>query len=213
MDEFLKRLAEQAAVIKAAPYPFALAVLVAAGAIWLAVNWAYAAILASKTAQLELADRQLAEYKQKLSGASPDEAKTKIETLISEVTALRNQMQGRRLTPEQRNKIIEAIRLPNSNNLQVQIVREVSAQDTGALANDFMTAFQAAGWKTGYGSMMFGAPSPTGLALLVSDQNKLSPTESIVLAALRAAQIQFDVLQSPSSPNTGDEARIWITGR
>jgi hypothetical protein len=166
-----------------------------------------------KNAQLELADRQLAEYKQKLSGASPDEAKTKIETLISEVTALRNQMQGRRLTSEQRNKIIEAVRLPNASTFKVQIVREVSAQDTGALANDFTMAFQAAGWKTGYGSMMFGAPSPSGLALLVSDQNNLSPTETIVLSALRGAQIQFDILQLPLSSNAGDEARIWITGR
>ena len=206
LEDFIKYTLGEWRMIAQSPVSFIVAVLVIGLFIWGAMTWGYGR-------EMSLLRQQVADYKDKLSGASPNEAKTKIETLISEVTALRNQMQGRRLTPEQRNKIIETVRLPNANTFKVQVVREVSAQDTGALANDFLTAFQAAGWQTSYGSMMFGAPAPSGLALLVTDQNNLSSSERIVLAALKSAQIQFDILQLPSPPNAGDETRIWITGR
>ena len=89
MDEILKKLAEQAAVIKAAPYPFSLAVLVATGAIWFAVNWSYSAILSSKNAQLELADRKLADCKEKPSEPSPN-ATAKPEVVKPEVVLSKN---------------------------------------------------------------------------------------------------------------------------
>jgi hypothetical protein len=206
LEDFIKYILGEWRMIAQFPVSFIVAVLVIGLFIWGAMTWGYGR-------EMSLLSQQVADYKDKLSGASPNEAKTKIETLISEVAALRNQMQGRRLTPEQRNKIIETVRLPNANTFKVQVVREASAQDTGALANDFLTAFQAAGWQTSYGSMIFGAPAPSGLALLVTDQNNLSSSEHIVLAALKSAQIQFDILQLPSPPNAGEETRIWITGR
>jgi hypothetical protein len=193
MDEFLSKLAEQFAVIRAAPYPFLLSVAIVIGAVWFMVNWAYGTILSSKNAQLELADRQLGDYRQKLSGASPDEAKSKIEALTTEINQLRAQLQARRLTPAQRDAIAQTSRLAPGQVFSIQIMRDMGASDGGAYANDFMAVFQAAGWKVSYGSILFGTPAPTGLALLVKSSS-LSAAEKMVFDALRGAQIQFDVL-------------------
>jgi hypothetical protein len=45
------------------------------GAVWWVLDWRYSGVLASKNGQIELQDRQLADYRQKLDGASPDQAK------------------------------------------------------------------------------------------------------------------------------------------
>jgi hypothetical protein len=214
LDELINKFAAQVAVIRAAPYPFILAVAIAAGAIWGIVGYAYSTILASKNAQLELADRQLNEYKAKLSVASPDEAKSKIDALISEVAALRAQLQGRRLTPEQNSKIVEYGRPPQGKHLKIQIVRDMGASEGGAYANDFMTAFREAGGEVSYGSILFGAPAPSGVAIFVVDQSKTSQAEAIATDALRRAQVQFDILQAPGTPTqTQDDVKLWITAR
>ena len=51
------------------------------GAAWIVVNWSYSALLSSKNGQIELQDRQLADYREKLKGATPEEAKAKIDAL------------------------------------------------------------------------------------------------------------------------------------
>src|SRR5581483_9735094 len=109
MDQFLTKLAEQAAVIRAAPYPFILAVAIVAGMIWFVVNWAYSAVLASKNAQIELADRQIADNKQKVGGATPEEAAKRIAELERRVAAMGG---PRSLTPEQRQLFSAAASLP-----------------------------------------------------------------------------------------------------
>jgi hypothetical protein len=51
------------------------------GVVWVVVNWSYSGVLASKNGQIELQDRQLADYRDKLKGATPEEAKAKIDML------------------------------------------------------------------------------------------------------------------------------------
>lgn len=51
--------------------------------VWVVVNFSYSGVLASKNAQIELQDRQIADYKQKSGGATPDQAKAKIDALAA----------------------------------------------------------------------------------------------------------------------------------
>jgi|SRR5271166_716537 len=88
-DDFIAKFAEQAAMIKATPYPFIMAVAIATAAVWVIVNYVYRTTILSKDAQLELANRQIADYKQKLDGASPDGAKARIDALEKEVANLK----------------------------------------------------------------------------------------------------------------------------
>jgi hypothetical protein len=105
MDQIFTKLAEQAAVIKAAPYPFILAVLIAAGAIWVAFNWAYGSILSNKNAQIELLQGRIADYQDKLKGASPDQAADEIKHLRSEIDSIKNPARDDNSVYQKGNKI------------------------------------------------------------------------------------------------------------
>jgi hypothetical protein len=59
------------------------------------------AFLAGKNAQIETQDRQIADYKQKLDGASPDQAKKRIEDLGKQVSALAKHIDPRSVKTDQ----------------------------------------------------------------------------------------------------------------
>src|SRR4051812_36245276 len=82
-------------IMSTAPVPFFMSLLVIGFAIWFAVNWSYSSVLASKNAQLELVDRQLGDYKQKLSGDSPEQAAKKISELEKQVLSLQQKEDSR----------------------------------------------------------------------------------------------------------------------
>jgi hypothetical protein len=71
MPDWIIRLLEQWKVVKGAPVPFAIAVLIAAVIVWGAMNWSYSTLLTDKNAQIELQDRQLADLREAVkSGGS-----------------------------------------------------------------------------------------------------------------------------------------------
>lgn len=109
LKEIISQFAEQWAIIKAAPYPFVVALAVAIGVVWFILNYIYGAVVSSKNAQLELTDRQLTDYKQKLSVTSSDEAKAKLEALERRIL----QLEPRRITPQQRQILVESARPPD----------------------------------------------------------------------------------------------------
>ena len=74
-----KEILEQFALISAAPIPFSLVTIAIVGIVWVVENWSYNAVLSSKNSQIELLERQIADYKDKLSGATPNEAKARID--------------------------------------------------------------------------------------------------------------------------------------
>ena len=137
----LVKLLEQWAVVTAAPIPFAIAVVVAAGLIWLAVGWSYSTVLSGKSAQIELQDRQLADYRDKLKGATPEEAKAKIDALEDKV---RNTIGDRWevLTKDESDKLVSLIAALPKRRIQVMYVNYLGKN----LAKSFADAFEQAGW-------------------------------------------------------------------
>jgi hypothetical protein len=83
MDHFIKYILGEIRVICGAPLAFLIALSVLVGGAWSAINWRFAEIIESK-------DGIIALYKERLNGASPDQAKAKIEALEAQVSALRN---------------------------------------------------------------------------------------------------------------------------
>lgn len=137
----LVKLLEQWAVVMAAPLPFAIAVVIAGGLIWLAVGWSYSGVLASKNAQIELQDRQLADFRQKLNGATPDQARAKIEALEH---SLRTTI-GARWEPLSKSQISNlAARLREMPKSQAQIMYENALGKE--MAESIFSAFKDAGW-------------------------------------------------------------------
>jgi hypothetical protein len=62
-------------MVAAAPIPFFIALVIAAALIWIAIGWSHSGVLSAKNVQIELQDRQLSDYRDKLKGATPEEAK------------------------------------------------------------------------------------------------------------------------------------------
>src|SRR4029077_20750334 len=89
------------------------------GAVWVVINWSYSSILAGKNTQLETQDRQIADYKEKLGGASPDQAKAKLDALEEKV---RHSI-GDKWTPLNRSEISslkeKLANLPNKMRVQI----------------------------------------------------------------------------------------------
>ena len=81
MQQWIQDLTTGWPMIRANLPTFLVIVVLIIGALWWVMELRYGVIVASKTSQIELQDRQLADYKQKLDGASPDQAKAKIEAL------------------------------------------------------------------------------------------------------------------------------------
>jgi hypothetical protein len=93
MYEFFSKFAEQWAVVKSAPYPFILALLVAIGAIWFVLNnFIYGTVLANKNAEIDLLNGRVAAYQDKLKGATPEQAAGEIQSLRDQLTETKKQL-------------------------------------------------------------------------------------------------------------------------
>jgi hypothetical protein len=174
------------------------AILVAAALISCAAIWNF-------RGEANLLRQQLAEYREKLHGASPDEAKTALDALADEVTALQAQLKPRRVSSQQRQIITEKSKVPSGAQYAVTIVYEGDCWDCSQYAADFDDAFRSVpGWLVTHRVMMgLTQRPPQGLAVVVGDPARPSPQESLLLQALRAAGIEFDVQAARSNRNEG----------
>jgi hypothetical protein len=168
----------------------------------------YSSVLASKNSQMELQDRQLADYREKLHGATPDEAKARIDALERQLGDLRREFAPRKLTQVQREKFALAISKLTSST--IQIANDMSVADSAGYANEFRVLFQRAGWKVSSPSVLGpGAIPASGLGIQVGDQRALSDIERGIADAMKEAGIPYDLIRGRPSP--GADVGLLIT--
>jgi len=99
MLDTIKYILGEFSRIADAPASFVVLVLAVFGLIWWAMDWHYGGIIAnrdstiiSRDAELKLATAQRDDYRDKLSGASPDQAKLEIESLEQNISSLKHQI-------------------------------------------------------------------------------------------------------------------------
>jgi len=145
--------------------------------------------------------QQIAEYRDKLGGASPDEAKTALDVLTDEVTALQAQLKPRRVDAHQRQIITERLKIPTGTQYALAIVHEGSCWDCPQYAADFDGTFRSIPGLLVSNRVTMGLTQrpPRGLAVVVSDPLHPSAQETTLLQALQGAGIEFD-LQGARSP-------------
>jgi len=199
-----EKIAEQVATVKSAPIPFFITVAAVCGLAWLAINWAYSSVLAGKNTQIEMQDRQIADYKEKLNGASPDQAKKQIEDLQAKVTALAKHIDPRSLTAEQERIFIQAATV--SAKAGVRVSSDVACTDCAIYGGEIIRILSSAGWDPTNG-ITVGPPihPETGMALSLSNPQSPTPDESKLVGALRAANVPFDLIG-----NTGGTAPMFL---
>ncbi|MDB5608585.1 MAG: hypothetical protein JWP25_5485 [Bradyrhizobium sp.] len=141
MPQWMQDLAAGWPMIRANLPAFFVILVLMIGVIWVVVNWSYTGVLANKNSQIELQDRQLADYREKLKGATPEEAKAKIDTLehTLRVTV------GQRWTPLTKSQIYDlASKLKAIQKSRAQIMYENALGKE--LAQSIFEAFKQAEW-------------------------------------------------------------------
>ena len=160
------------------------------GAVWAAFNWSYGGVLASKNGQIELQDRQLADYKQKLDGATPEQARAKIEALEHTI----NLTIGRRWEPLTKTEIATlAANLTAVQKIRVQIMYENALGKD--LAQSFYDAFKQAGWDgatLGPGSGLgYGVTTGQGSISAVALKDAIEKSSKLKVEAQRTDQTEW----------------------
>ncbi|SCB37649.1 hypothetical protein GA0061098_1007157 [Bradyrhizobium shewense] len=142
IPQWLQSLISGWPMIKANPVVFILILIAVVSALWIIFSWSYGSVLESKKSQIELLERQISDYKEKLHGASPDQAKAKIDaleqTLKVTVGAKWDPLSGSQIS-------FLTSRLKDIQKSRVSVMYENALGKE--LAQNIFEAFKQAGWE------------------------------------------------------------------
>lgn len=188
VGEFAKAIWEQFLLVGHAPVPFLTAVLFAGWLIWLFVKHSYDIRLANADSTKQLLERKLQDYSDKLSGASPDEAKARMDALEARLDA----MGPRKVSPEKRQDMVKI--LSKFSGQLASIAHDAGASDAQVLSKGIAAAFTDSGWRVQLPMVMgLGNPPQTGIGVSVANPAQLTPEEQSACDALRSAGLDFDL--------------------
>ena len=126
MDLVLKQFPMMWDMITRAPVPFISILVVISLVAYQAAKWRYGAQLEQRDERIKHKDELIADYKAKLSGATPDEARAQIQALELEVTALRVEADATRNVKARTRQLLDKI--------DPRIVQRIDAGTSGVLA-------------------------------------------------------------------------------
>jgi hypothetical protein len=156
----------------ATPWSFVTVVLVVGGVIVGFSEWIHSTEISGKNSTIEAQKAQLDSYKEKLSGATPEEAKAK----IADLEARLGRMEPRTLSTEQRNTI--KLSLAEFGSIgSSQITSAIGCTDCSQYAADFVELLERMHWRIMALSSVGGdaISSPKGLAILTPNPSNPLP--------------------------------------
>jgi hypothetical protein len=154
-EQFVQNVLGEVRLIAEAPLVFGAAVLFLAAIIWAALRWRYSGII-------EHRNRIIALYKARLNGATPDQAKAKIDSLEGQVISLKNR-EWPKLTPAAVTDFESTLASQGSHVVSVL----PQDRDSVFLARDLVDAFNRIGWKAKRDTSMSDVPD--GLSVWPED--------------------------------------------
>lgn len=184
---------QQLRAIYAAPALYLAAVFAVGAAVWWVAGQYYSERISTMKEQLVLVEGQRDEYKNKLSGASPDEAKARLEKLEASLAALA----PRKLSNEQTKTLQAALLIVGS----IVILHDVSCADCNAYGNSIDTAFRAGAWQVVNSPLIGPNVFPrSGLGVSVANPQSPSPQEAAILKSFKSANVPFDIIAKTPPP-------------
>lgn len=181
-------------VISQAPVTFLTGALVIGALSYAFVRHQFSDRLASLGERLRLKDDRLKEYADKLSGASPDEARRMIASLEKRLDAL----EPRSLTPEQLDRLRQTI---SKTVGSVQIVKDMASADATKMQAQLEAIFRQSRWEVSSGMVIgVGNPPKCGIAISAAMDDPSAEDASTILAAFDAAGIDYEHRQPPPPP-------------
>src|SRR5262249_9092314 len=134
-DQFIQYVLGEVRLIAEAPLVFGAAVLFLGAIIWAVLRWRYSAMIGHRNGIIAL-------YKARLDGATPDQAKAKMDSLEGQVLSLKNR-EWPKLVPL---AVTDFERVLASQGPHVVSVL-LQDRDSVFLARDLVDAFKRIGWK------------------------------------------------------------------
>jgi hypothetical protein len=132
IQEFLAQLE----MLKSVWQPFAMGLFVLSTCIFFAIDWRYKGVVDAKSATVEQLTAAVGEYKSKLSGASPDEARAKIERL-EQTLRLAIGSRWETLTADQSNRLFNAISAMQTRRIQIMFENPFGKELATSIADVF----------------------------------------------------------------------------
>ena len=154
-EQFVQYVLGEVRLIAQAPLVFGAAVLFLGAIIWAALRWRYSSII-------EYRNRIIALYKARLNGATPDQAKAKIDSLEGQVASLKNR-EWPKLTSAAVTDFETVLASQGSHVVSVL----PQDRDLVFLARDLVDAFKRIGWKAKRDTSMDEVPD--GLSVWPED--------------------------------------------
>ncbi len=198
MTNPLDVLRTESAVIVQSPWSFAICLLVVAGVIYAVLRSMKAQEIGDLHSRLALRKDEIEAYRRQLDGASPEQAKARLDALEATVARL----QPRRLSAEQQDGIRSAIASSPS------VVTIGGSEEARQLRSDFIAVFESAGWsvRNGGGGPGYPEAARTGLGVRVQDPATLTLLQTAFVNALHAHGVDFDLGQGEHQPGRGKQA-------
>lgn len=185
---------DQAVTAWSAPVPFLAALALAIFAIYWFLNHTYKTRIEDLKSNLSLKDAQVQSYKDKLDGASPDEAKARIDILEAKFAEIGSKVEAlapRNLNQSQVSQMVEILEPFGGNH--VMIVKDAGSADSTQFSRQLIGAFRNAGWEVADGTAMgIEHPPHSGIWLAAPPISQQSPAQKAVAKALTSIGLKFD---------------------
>jgi hypothetical protein len=211
MPDWIARVRQEAAAIASAPIAFLVIILVAGGVMWTVIHLSYTAHIASKNTQIAFLERRLAEWRDRMSGMSPDEARARLAALETQVRTLQQRAQPRSLSNDQRQSLIDRARLRPGLQYTVTILRQEGCSDCEHFAAKIAVALrESTSWSVSTGTLPATADKPRyGVAIRVADPLRPPPEGTRLQDVLQAGGVSFEMIAG----GTGAGPELLITER
>ncbi|NVM43194.1 hypothetical protein HWX16_23200 [Ochrobactrum intermedium] len=203
MLSWLESLQKNWDTISQFPWLFASTVVISFSAGFAVAKYLSSEKMQSMNEAKKLAEDRVADYKEKLQGASPDQAQEKINSLEARVLAL----EPIKLTDEQLSLISDTLKKTMS---YVVFELDASCPEMKILNQQLATVFSDAGWNVTGASVLGVSDRPkSGIGIGYKFNNSHISGYKEVLEAFKRAGIRCDILPSASS-GFGESPRIRI---
>src|SRR5215510_741773 len=155
-------------LIAEAPAVFGAALLLLGAIIWAALRWRYSGIIRHRNGIIAL-------YKARLDGATPDQARAKMDSLEGQVHSLKNR-EWPKLTPAAVTDFESVLTSQGSHVVSVL----PQDRDSVFLARDLVDAFNRMGWKAKRDTSMNDVPD--GLSVCPEDDVARAICNALMMA-------------------------------
>ncbi len=177
-EQFVRYVLSEVRLIAEAPLVFGAAILFLGAIIWAALRWRYSRIIKHR-------NRVIALYKARLNGATPDQAKAKIDSLEGQVVSLKNR-EWPKLTPAAVTDF-ESILVSQESHVVFVLPQD---RDSIFLARDLVDAFKRIGWKAKRETSMNDIPD--GLSVWPEDDVARAICNALMMATGALVTVRED---------------------